>query len=203
MSGRTWKTTATGVLAAGALLASGSAIWALSAQGGPFMWTRLSGFAESHDRRAFRLIDRSNSPADLDAASRAIGRALTLSPYSNAARLRLAYVDTVRHGRLGPAGVAQLARSYDLTPYDYSIAAWRIRFGLEHWRDLTPELRTSVHAEAMAFASGQSSEVDVKAVLRTIRDPAGRLAAELWLQELATQAHLLQSRTQSAGNQAQ
>jgi hypothetical protein len=203
MNGRSWKITAAVIVAGAALLASGTALWALLAGGGPFMGSRLAGFAESHDRRAFRLIERSKAPASLDAASVEIGRALALSPYSNPARLRLAYIDTVRNGHLGAAGVAELARSYDLTPYDYSIAAWRIRFGLEHWRALTPELRASAHAEAMAFANAHSSDVDVPSVLRTIRDPAGRLAAELWLQELATQAHLLQSRTQSAGNRTQ
>jgi hypothetical protein len=164
------------------------------------VWGRIAGFAQSHDRRAFRLIERSKSPADLDAASREIGRALALSPYSNPARLRLAYIDTVRHGRLGPAGLAELARSYDLIPYDNTVAAWRIRFALEHWRALTPELRASVHSEAMAFAMAYSADVDAGAVLPTIHDPAGRLAAELWLQELATQAHLLESKSHSAGN---
>jgi hypothetical protein len=200
MSGQGWKTTAAAATAGAALLASGSALWALTAQGGPFMWSRIAGFAESHDRRAFRQIEASKAPASLDAASTEVGRALALSPYSNPARLRLAYIDTVRHRGLGPAGVAELTRSYDLIPYDTTIAAWRIRFALEHWRALTPELRALVHAEAVAFANAHSSDVDVTTVLRTIRDPAGRLAAELWLQELATQAHLLESKSQSAGN---
>lgn len=182
---RSWKSVAAPGLAAITLFASVGALAALGGLGGPFMWSRTVGFAESHDKRAHAILDRSTAPAALTQATAEVGRALALSPYSNAARLRLAYIDTVRNGRLGPVGRARLAQSYDLMPYDYSVAAWRVRFALEHWRSLTPELRGRVHAEALAFGRGGIHDVDMRGALQSIRDPAGRLAAALWLRELS------------------
>jgi hypothetical protein len=109
---------------------------------------------------------------------------MALSPYDNEARLRLVYIDALRHPPVSSIGVARLAESYSLIPYDYTVAAWRIRFGLEHWAALTPELRAAIYEEAMAFGRVGSQDVNVRPILQSIHDPQGRLAAALWLQLL-------------------
>ena len=175
--------TAAGVSAA-ALLLSIAGLAALLGQAGPFMGSTLLGFATGHDQRAFDLLAHRPTPAGLAKAGAESEMALALSPYDNAARMRLLFADTTRHGRLTPAGLALFARSYDLIPYDYTVAAWRIGFGLEHWATLTPDLRSAVFAEALAFGRAGSQDVNVRAVLSNVRDPQGRLAAALWLQTL-------------------
>jgi hypothetical protein len=168
-----------------ALLLSGTALIALISQHGPLMSTPVLGFAQAHDEISFRILKRASTPNAISAAAAEIHQALALSPYDDQARLRLVYIDALRHPPVGPEGVARLAESYSLIPYDYSVAAWRIRFGLEHWAALSPQLRTQIYAEAMAFGhGGHGKDAEIVQVLRSIHDPQGRLAAALWLQLL-------------------
>lgn len=172
---RRWKVYAAAGLAALTLTGAGAALASLAGSPSPL------DFAERHDRQAYAILTSAADAASLDAAEREVRRALALSPYSNSARLRLTYIDTVRRGSLGPAGMAQLSRSYDLVPLDHTVAAWRVRFALEHWDELSPALRKSVEAEAMAFGRTGSRDADVKASLAAVQNPEGRLAAALWL----------------------
>jgi hypothetical protein len=179
-----WKLKSAIGLAAAAFLGGAAGLAALAGQTGPFMWTGLFGFAQSHDKLAFQALEHGTGPAALAQASKDIKGALSEAPYDNAARLRAVYVDTLAHGTLGPDGLARLAESYELIPYDYTVAAWRIQFGLEHWNALTPELRLAVFSEAMAFGRQGSRDVDVRRTLQSIHNPDGRLAAALWLRAL-------------------
>lgn len=174
-----WKIAAAGVLTTGTLVLSATALASLLGASTPI------GFAETYDKRAYALLTGPASPAALDSAASEASKALALSPYSNSARLRLTYIDTVRRGSLGPVGTAHLAKSYDLVPLDHTVAAWRVRFALEHWKELPPEARTAVETEARAFARTGSQDADVRAALGSIRSPEGRLAAALWLKTLA------------------
>lgn len=185
---RAWKVYGAVALPAAALLAAAAGLSAILGQAGPLMWSDSLGVAAAHDQRAFQILQRSTGPQSAARAATEIRRALTLTPYDNAARLRLVYLDSLRPTGLDAEGLAAFARSYELMPYDYSVAAWRIRFGLEHWATLTPDLRSSVFAEAMAFGLAGSVDVNVGDVLRSIHDPQGRLAAALWLQVLNQQA---------------
>lgn len=139
------------------------------------------GLSQGHDEAAYRRLLGSPSAADLDWAEAKSREALAVAPYENGPRLRLAYVETLRHGRLTPAGVEYFAQSYDLLPLDPNVGAWRIGFGLEHWESLTPEARRAVYEEARAFYRLRAREVGVERVLRSVRNPSGRLAAALWL----------------------
>ena len=174
-----WRLGSAGALALAAAILSPMAIAGLSGVRTPI------GFAEGHDKRAYSLLLASSKPSTLDLAAQEARAALQLSPYNNSARLRLTYIDTLRRGSLGPDGLAHLARSYDLIPYDHTVAAWRVRFALEHWRELTPEVRRAVEAEALAFSRANSRDANVRSVLTSVQDREGRLAAALWLRALA------------------
>jgi hypothetical protein len=139
------------------------------------------GLTSGVDEAAFRALA---PPADLPRAETKAHLAIRLSPYQNNARLRLAYIDTLKAGRLSTTGEAEFRRSYDLLPIDADVAAWRIRFGLEHWQELTPASREAVYREAMAFSKVGSHDVNVPAILDSISNPSGRLAAALWRQSL-------------------
>jgi hypothetical protein len=182
---RDWKMRVLVGMTAAALLFSVAAFLALMGQVGPLMWTPMLGLAKSHDELAFgRLKTAATSEAARTGAEEEIHRALALSPYDNEARLRLVYIDSLRHPPVGAVGVARFEESYSLIPYDYTIAAWRIRFGLEHWGALSPVSRAAVYEEAMAFGRAHSQDVAVRGILQSIHDPQGRLAAALWLQLL-------------------
>lgn len=139
------------------------------------------GLSQGHDEAAYRRLLGMPSAADLNWASSKARQALAVAPYENGPRLRLAYIETLRHGRLTPAGVQLFTQSYDLLPLDPNVAAWRIGFGLENWESLTPEARRAVYEEARAFYQLRSRDVDVRRVLNSVHNPSGRLAAALWL----------------------
>lgn len=182
-SGR-WKVAAAALLATTSLAAGGLSVIAYS--GG---WTAVP-LADVYDRRAYELLNRSISPAALNAAEGDVKQALHLSPYSNTARLRLTYIRTLRRGGLGPEDLADLQKSYELVALDHTVAAWRVKFALEHWREIDPALREQVHQEAMAFGRLGSHDADVRAVLKTIESPEGRVTSALWRQALAYQPPL-------------
>ena len=143
------------------------------------------GLTPGVDEAAFKALA---PPADLPNAEAKARLAIRLSPYQNNARLRLAYIDTLNAGRLTNIGEAEFRRSYDLLPIDADVAAWRIKFGLEHWQELTPTSREAVYREAMAFSKVGSHDVDVPTILESISNPSGRLAAALWRQSLQPNA---------------
>jgi hypothetical protein len=177
-----WKPAAIIALAGLAFAASAASLAALIGQAGPLMHLRTLGFADSHDKKAFALL--ASGPSARDEAAAEARRALALAPYDNTARLRLAYAEALGPAPANRHAIDDLAMSYDLVQYDYTVAAWRIQFALNNWESLTPDLRRAVYAEAMAFGRSQSREVDVRRILQTIKDPQGRLAAALWLHAL-------------------
>jgi len=142
------------------------------------------GSTDGYEQRAFDLLSGSPSPAEIARAETLAERALAISPYDNTARLRLVYIDRLRHDVITPRGVALFVQSYELLPTDQNVAAWRIRYALEHWTELSPEARTLVQNEAMIFARAGSVDPPVRRILTSIRNPSGALAAALWLRQL-------------------
>jgi hypothetical protein len=180
-----WKLTVAAILSGLTAVAGAGALVALSSPGEVLIGPIAVGLSGGFDEQAFRRLTASRSPAALDRASVEVTRALALSPYDNSARLRLTYIDTMRRGGLRTEGVVQLSKSYDLIPYDHTVAAWRVRFALEHWDALSPPEREAVRAEAMAFAKANSQSGEFRNVLQSVRNPSGRLAATLWLRALS------------------
>ena len=126
---------------------------------------------------------RAAAPADFAAARAATQRALAEAPYDPSAWLRLAYIDVTEDGRLDEAGLAALRRSYELLPFDQYVAIWRVRFALENWQSLTPDLRARAKAEALAFAP-TSRYGEMRTTLQQVANPVGRLPATLWARRM-------------------
>lgn len=118
------------------------------------------------------------TPPDLALGAPAAARASALAPYDSSARLRLAYIDAL-DGELGPEGMKALELSYELLPFDHYVAAWRVRFALDHWAGLTPELRARVESEAFAFAR-TSRRPEMISALSSVRSPVGIVPATFW-----------------------
>lgn len=143
---------------------------------------RVLTFDVAEDAVAAALVEKAQSPADYQQAAIHAGRALSLSPYNNNARLRLAFIDSKLHGdKLSATGRKHLAKTYDLAPYDPTLAAWRTRFALEHWQDLDLETRKAVQTEVRALGSGTVVSDKIRNELRSVQNPIGRVPAQLWL----------------------
>lgn len=164
------------VLAGATLAAAGGGLASLAAK----RW----GFTPGLDESAHALLINSPTAARVAQARAYSLAALRQSPTDNGARLRLVYIETLRSGALGPEGAKAFEDSYRLMPFDYTVASWRIGFGLDHWSELTPDARIAVRREALAFAALPIESVSLPPVLRAVRDPDGALAAAFLLKEI-------------------
>jgi hypothetical protein len=126
-------------------------------------------------------------PTNRMEAARLSRAAIAEFPYDTSAWLRLAYVDSLDHGGLSPAGIALLKRSYDLVAIDPEVGLWRIRFALENSQALSPDLRASVRNETSGLWKNWDDRAALHEMARSIINPAGRLSLALWLQGLESQ----------------
>jgi hypothetical protein len=117
-------------------------------------------------------------------AQRLSRQAIAQNPYDIAAWLRIASADALRHGRLGPEGVAALGRSYDLVGVDPYVATWRVGFALQHWEDLPPEIKAAAREEAMAAGRPWTHREKMLKVLGGVQNPRARITAALWASRL-------------------
>lgn len=132
------------------------------------------------------LVLASEARADAALRGGSVGRAsaaaesraaLAQAPLTAAAWLRLAYLETEPSGGLGPRAMDMVERSYAVAPFGPEVSAWRLRFLYEHWRELTPSLRSQASAELRTLARYRPGSAHD--VLRSIESPTGRLAADM------------------------
>lgn len=143
----------------------------------------IVALAAGYDRKADSLVSSDQStPTDLAKSERLSRLALGQFPYDTSSWLRVAYIDRSRHGELSPAGVAAIARSYDLIAVDPSLAPWRIRFALENWPKIPNDLRNSVRTEAAALSTDGRGRGKLNAALASLKDPTSAVIAALWRQ---------------------
>ncbi|MBC6982492.1 hypothetical protein [Caulobacter sp. 17J80-11] len=132
--------------------------------------------ADTHLARAGRALAEPPTPQRLDAAEREARAALKLSPARTEAWLQVAYAERQKAGGWSPAAAQALAQSYRVGPLAPDVGTWRLRFALEHWESLTPELRKAALAELDALWSRYPMRKALKATAAEVGSPAGRLA---------------------------
>jgi len=67
-----------------------------------------------------------------------------------------------------------------MSPLDHAVGPWRINFALENWEQLSPDQRQLVTAEInWIFQHDMIAAADLKTRLPTVRNPYGRVVAEL------------------------
>lgn len=153
-------------------------------QGAAGAWSPAAGV---HDLRATALLEAGRMrPAELAAARRETLAALARSPVDDAAWLRMAYIDRLRGGRLAAEGKEALRRSYDVAPYGPDTSLWRVRFALENWQDLDPELRRETLDEVRVQWDRRRRAYEE--IAAAVQDPAGRMALLLVLDEAKRRA---------------
>jgi hypothetical protein len=132
---------------------------------------------------AERAYNTLANDAPLAARDQAVGRLLRADPANARNWTLVSYIDWLHHGqRLSPAGVAAFDRSYTMSPFDPDAAPWRVNFALENWTALSASQRVAVISEtSWMFQHDMQTAADLKARLKTIRNPAGRAMARLEL----------------------
>ena len=106
--------------------------------------------------------------------------ALRQAPCDTGAWLRLAEIDVATTGDLSPAGIAALRNSYRVAPIDPYQAFWRIRFVLEHWSGLPPDVMNDADREVGAVAASSMHRDRLATTLHDVASQHGRMIAALW-----------------------
>ena len=130
---------------------------------------------------AERAYDTLPATAPLSVREAAASRLLRADPANASSWALVSYMDWLRHGHhLTPVGLEALDRSYTMSPLDHQIAPWRINFALENWDSLSPDQRQVVTAELnWMFQHDLTAATDLKARLKTIKNPYGQVFARL------------------------
>jgi len=133
-----------------------------------------------HEARAEAAL----AAGQLEAAGAHTRAARAEAPLTSHAWAREAALAWRREGRLGPATVAALERSYAVAPYGPDVTEWRLAFLLEHWTELPPALRAASLDELKVYAIYRPGPA--RALGEGVTNPSGRLAvtAALRLGEL-------------------
>jgi hypothetical protein len=126
--------------------------------------------------RAYSRLGPDASNADRDLAVQRLIRADPANPQGWDAA---AYDDALEHGRLTVDGLRDLDRSYALSFFDRTGAVWRVGFALDHWGELTPQLRLDAEKEANDALKEQGINTQLAERMQSIRSPEGQLAAVL------------------------
>lgn len=116
---------------------------------------------------------------DATAAAKTVEGGLALAPSAATSWLRIADLETRRANALTPRAIQALDRSYDAAPLGPDVTAWRLTFLFERWGETTPDLRARALAEMHAWAGRKGSPAP--AMVEGLRNPAGRLAAQMAL----------------------
>ena len=124
--------------------------------------------------RAFTKLPATATAAQRSVATERLLRADPANPESWGAA---AYSDYAEHGRLTPVGVEALDRSYLMGFFDRQIAVWRVTFALDHWDQLGSRTRRDATLEAKFALKDPTLGPQLRQRLRTVTNPAGRLAA--------------------------
>lgn len=159
-------------LAAVTALCASLGLWSFLAPDGPA--GSILPLSPPHVRFADVKLDPSRGPVDLDGAERETRRALAHSPGLAIAWVRLAYIETWRHGRLTPAALEHLRKSYEVAPLGPDASAARITLIFESWPDAPPEIRSRALREVVAVRARNREEAHKW--VEAIRNPEGRLA---------------------------
>jgi len=130
--------------------------------------------APIEEERAARSLEA--APMGVAQAERATNFALAQAPMTASAWGRRAYLEQLRTAKLGDQAQADLDMSYYVAPVGPDISPWRLRFMFENWPALTPALRLKAMNELSNFAHYHKGS---SALAQGIRDPAGRFASEL------------------------
>jgi hypothetical protein len=170
-----------------ALAGAGLGLGAYADPGGPV--AGVAPLAAVDEARAAQLLNQPQpNAAQITRAEAAARSALRKAPTHAAAWLELAYADALRHGRLTPAGLVALRRSYDFEPLGPEVSPWRIRFVSEHWTEVGPELRRESIKETEALWTAAGGREVLTALPQKIVNTSGRLSLALTVARLTAAA---------------
>ncbi len=143
---------------------------------------RVLPLVEVHAQNAEAALMASGSDQATARALRESDQELQIAPGRVQPLLQRSFIlARAGHGRLTPEAISVYARSYALSPDDYSVGPWREHFAYNHWQDLTTDLRIRAMREHVWVWNKRQS--DYAAMGSDIHNSAGGLAYILTQQE--------------------
>ncbi|CAN5361227.1 hypothetical protein BH09PSE1_BH09PSE1_05110 [soil metagenome] len=110
--------------------------------------------------------------------------------------MELAWLEASAATGLGPAGNDALRRSYVLAPYGPEATLWRQGFVFDHWSSVPADIRIRALDEMSVVYSKKGW--DLEELVKTVRDPSGRMIASMASRRLRTVERLRQGESRSA-----
>lgn len=74
---------------------------------------------------------------------------------------------------ISPAILDNLSKSYEISPLNWSLARWRIKFAFDHWSHLNETIRRRAVTELRASWSSTANQAKLFALTDQISDPSG------------------------------
>jgi hypothetical protein len=93
----------------------------------------------------------------------------------------VSYVEFLKAGAMSPKALEALDHSYATSFFDRQGGVWRIGFALDNWSALPTSLRRDVLTEAGVALKDPLLGPELRARLRDIHTPEGRLAAAMMI----------------------
>ncbi|GLK47091.1 hypothetical protein GCM10017620_00640 [Brevundimonas intermedia] len=136
------------------------------------------GLAAHHEKRANLALDTNKStPLTLERAGLENELTLAAAPATATAWLRAAYIrQQQQSGVLDAESLRYIETSYRVSPLGPGASPWRVLFVFENWNLVTPAIRAAAMTEVRSFAAHDNN---AHALVNTITNPAGRMAARL------------------------
>lgn len=140
------------------------------------------------DRRlsAATRPDGALDPAEIATARALVRRQLSYSPVDDSAWLRLGAIEAAASGgRVSAAANRALETSYRFAPVHIQVAQWRLAFVFEHWNEVDAAVRNAALREMRSLGAAPQNVRALSELGGRIRNPSGRLAFLLFVDELA------------------
>lgn len=139
-----------------------------------------------HEARAMRALGQVRDVTGLAEVAAETRLMLDSSPALAGGWLRLAYLEVLEHGRLTPAALAALKRSYEVAPLGPDVSDPRLRLVFGMWSQMPEDIRDQALDELKA--AKYRDKPAAYALVGTIGDPAGRLAIGMGLAAIEIEA---------------
>lgn len=119
------------------------------------------------------------TPAQLAAAERFARLELRLAPQNASTWCRLAYIQSLRAGRLDAASAQSLRRSYSFAPLEPEVFVWRTEFVFDNWDTAPADVKALALKEVRTFYNMWTHRPKIELMAARITSPSGKLALEL------------------------
>jgi hypothetical protein len=88
---------------------------------------------------------------------------------------------------ISPTVLRDLSKSYDISPLNWGLAKWRIKFAFDHWSQINATIRRRAVTELRVSWTSTANQAKLLALTDQISDPGGAVFYRFAVAELQSQ----------------